>query len=342
MANPNTAERPSPAKILETLNAYHQTASLKTAIELDLFTAIADGAQDPKAIASRVNASPKGVRVLCDFLVIHGYLRKEHGKYQLSEESSIFLSKRSPAYLGSIIGFLSHDWHSNHYRKLTDIVRNGGALNGDGDNTKPNDEAWVPFARSMAPMMAPSAHFIAELLDAGSGKHAKVLDVAAGHGIFGVTFATHNPNAHITALDWPAVLEVAQENAHKHGVSSRYTVRPGSAFEADFGTDYDYVFLTNIFHHFDMPACERLMCRVHAALKPGGKAITLEFVPNEDRVSPPTPAAFSLVMLASTSAGDAYTFAEYHAMFTNSGFVQTTSHPVPGMPQTVLVSEKAA
>ena len=116
-------------------------------------------------------------------------MRKEHGKYQLSEESSIFLSKHSPAYLGSIIGFLSHDWHSNHYRKLTDIVRNGGALNGDGDNTKPNDEAWVPFARSMAPMMAPSAHFIAELLDAGSGKHAKVLDVAAGHGIFGVTFA---------------------------------------------------------------------------------------------------------------------------------------------------------
>lgn len=69
--------------------------------------------------------------------------------------------------------------------------------------------------------------------------------------------------------------------------------------------------------------------------------MTLEFVPNEDRVSPPTPAAFSLTMLVNTRAGDAYTFAEYDSMFTNSGFAQTNSHPIPGMPQTVLISEKA-
>ncbi len=281
------------------------------------------------------------MRVLCDFLVIHGFLHKEHGSYRLSEESAAFLSKRSPAYLGTIIGFLSADWHFDHYAKLTDIVKQGGALDGDGDNTKPNDAAWVPFARSMAPMMMPSANFIAELLDAKSGKAIKVLDIAAGHGIFGVTIAKENPNAHITALDWPAVLEVAKENAERHGVASRYTLRSGSAFETELGTDYDYVFLTNIFHHFDVPTCEKLMGRVHAALKPGGRAITLEFVPNEDRVSPPTPAAFSLIMLASTRAGDAYTLAEYNSMFGNSGFTKTISHPVPGMPQTVLISEKA-
>jgi len=106
------------------------------------------------------------------------------------------------------------------------------------------------------------------------------------------------------------------------------------------GTDYDYVLLTNIFHHFDEPTCEQLMRRVHAALKPGGKAITLEFVPNEDRVTPPTAAGFSLVMLASTDAGDAYTFSEYAKMFCNAGFAKSTEHPVPGMPQTVLISEK--
>jgi SAM-dependent methyltransferase len=341
MATPTTVHKPSPDKIFTTLNAYQQTASLKAAIELDIFTAISDGAHDLKAIAKQVNASEKGVRILCDFLVIHGFLHKEHGNYRLAEESAIFLSKRSPAYLGTIIGFLSQDWHSNHYAKLTEIVRHGGALGEDGDNTRPNDEAWVPFARSMAPMMVPSANFIAEMLDAKSGKAIKVLDIAAGHGMFGVTLAKANPNAQITALDWPAVLEVAKENAEKHGVFSRYAVRSGSAFEADLGTDYDYALLTNIFHHFDVPTCEKLMRRVHAALKPGGKAITLEFVPNEDRVSPPTPAAFSLIMLASTAAGDAYTFAEYNYMFTNSGFTKTTSHPVPGMPETVLISEKA-
>jgi len=100
------------------------------------------------------------------------------------------------------------------------------------------------------------------------------------------------------------------------------------------------VLLTNIFHHFDAPTCEKLMRRVHAALKSGGKAITLEFVPNEDRVSPPMAAAFSMVMLASTDSGDAYTFAQYEKMFGNAGFAKTTLHPIPNLPQQVVVSEK--
>ena len=115
---------------------------------------------------------------------------------------------------------------------------------------------------------------------------------------------------------------------------------PGSAFETELGDGYDYVLLTNIFHHFDQATCEKLMTRVHAALKDGGQAITLEFVPNEDRVSPPTAAMFSMVMLGSTDKGDAYTLSEYDKMFRNAGFSKTTLHQIPDMPQQVLVSEK--
>src|SRR5260370_28967786 len=116
----------------------------------------------------------------------------------------------------------------------------------------------------------------------------------------GMPLANRNRRGEVVAGDWPAVLEVAKENARAAGVSSRYTARAGSAFDADLGEGYDFVLLTNIFHHFDKPTCEKLMRRVHAALKPGGRAITLEFVPNEDRVTPPTAAAFSLIILANT------------------------------------------
>jgi ubiquinone/menaquinone biosynthesis C-methylase UbiE len=142
-------------------------------------------------------------------------------------------------------------------------------------------------------------------------------------------------------LDWGPVLEVAKENAKRAGVADRFIMLPGSAFEVELGTGYDFVLLTNILHHFDPPTCEKLLRRMQAALKPGGKTITLEFVPNEDRVTPPTAAGFSLVMLASTDAGDAYTLAEYEKMFRNAGFVKTTLHQIPDMPQQVLVSEKA-
>lgn len=340
MAAPTPTNRPSPEHIFNTLSAYQQSAALKAGIELDVFTAIADGANTSAALALKTNAAERGVRILCDYLTIHGFLIKEAGRYALTQESAIFLNRHSPACLASMADFLGNPWHKKNFEMLAEAVRKGGTASSDGDNTKPKEELWINFARSMAPLTVPAAEFIAGLIGAADGKPCKVLDIAAGHGMYGITVAKRNPNAQIVALDWPGVLEVAQENARKFGVADHYTAKPGSAFETEFGNGYDFVLLTNIFHHFDMPTCEKLMRRVRAALKPGGKSITLEFVPNEDRVSPPVAAAFSLAMLAGTDAGDAYTFSQYEKMFGNAGFVKTTLHPVPDVPQQVLVSEK--
>jgi len=133
------------------------------------------------------------------------------------------------------------------------------------------------------------------------------------------------------------VLRVALDNARKAGVQDRYDMLPGSAFEVDFGGPYDAVLLTNFLHHFDPPTCVGLLKKVHAVLRPGGRAATLEFVPNEDRVSPPMPAAFSMTMLASTVAGDAYTLSELTAMYNEAGFGGITAHPIPMSPHTVVM-----
>ena len=343
MATPTTASRPTPERIFNTLNAYQQTAALRSAIELDIFSAIGAGANTAAAIAAKTGAAEKGVRILCDYLTIQGFLNKEQGKYALTQESAIFLDRKSPACLASMAGFLGSPRARGIMDSFTESVRNGGSVWSEGgDNTKPNDEFWVAFAKSMAPLTVPSAEYISGLLRVEEGKPAKVLDIAAGHGMYGITVARKNPKAEVVALDWPNVLQVAKQNAQKFGVADRFSVREGSAFETEMGSGYDYVLLTNIFHHFDMPTCEKLMKRVQAALKPGGKAITLEFVPNEDRVTPPTAAAFSLMMLANTDSGDAYTFSEYDKMFRNAGFEKSTLHPVPEMPQQVIVSEKSA
>jgi precorrin-6B methylase 2 len=342
MATPSTSGRPTPERIFNALNAYQQTAALKTAIELDVFTAVGAGAHTPAALAAKTGAAEKGLRVLCDFMTIQGFLTKDQGKYALTQESAIFLDRKSPACVGSMTVFLGSRDLRRDFDSLTQAVRKGGSVSSGGDNTKPNDEFWVAFARSMAPLTVPSSEFISGLLRAEEGKQAKVLDIAAGHGMYGITIARKNPKAEIVALDWPNVLHVAQENAKKFGVADRYSVRAGSAFETEMGTGYDFVLLTNILHHFDAPTCEKLMKRVHAALKPSGKAVTLEFVPNEDRVTPPTAAAFSLIMLTNTDSGDAYTFSEYEKMFRNAGFPKSTLHQVPDMPQQVVVSEKSA
>lgn len=340
MATPTTNARPTPEHIFNTLNAYQQTVALRAAIELDVFTAIADGATDVASIAKKTGAAERGIRTLCDYLTIINFLTKENGRYALTQESGIFLNKRSPAYMGGITGFLASDHLMKKFSSLTEAVKKGGCAAEHGDNQEPNDEMWVTFARSMAPITTPAAMFIAQLTGMPQGKVCRILDIAAGHGMYGITMAKHNPNAQVTAVDWPNVLEVAKEHAEAAGVGARFKTQPGNAFDTELGTGYDFILLTNIFHHFDHATCEKLMRRVHAALKPGGQAITLEFVPNEDRISPRTPAMFSMVMLGSTDAGDAYTLKEYEKMFGNAGFSKTAMHQIPDMPQQVLVSEK--
>jgi hypothetical protein len=130
---------------------------------------------------------------------------------------------------------------------------------------------------------------------------------------------------------------VALDNARKAGIQERYDTLPGSAFGVDFGGPYGAVLLTNFLHHFDAVTCVGLLKRVRSALRPGGRVAALEFVPNEDRISPPMPAAFSLTMLTTTIAGDAYTLRELTAMYHDSGFRRVTSHPIPMSPHTIVM-----
>jgi len=340
MATPLGQKQPTPEVVFETLNAHQKTAALKAAIELEIFTAIAEGATSASTIARRCRASERGIRTLCDYLTIQNFLTKTAGNYGLSPVSATFLDKRSPAYLGSIAGFLTSPLAIDRYRNLTEVVRKGGALEDDQGTSEADNPMWIEFARSMAAMQFPSGEAIAAMVKADAGEKWKVLDIAAGHGVFGIAIAKHNPNSQIYAADWPAVLAVAMENAKNANVANRFHTIPGSAFDVDFGSGYDLVLLTNFLHHFDAPTNEKLLRKIHAAMNPKGQLVTLEFVPNEDRVSPPIPAQFSLTMLAGTRAGDAYTFAEFDQMLNNTGFSSNKLLPMPLGPQSVIISQK--
>jgi ubiquinone/menaquinone biosynthesis C-methylase UbiE len=329
----------TPEHIFETLNAYQKTAALKTAIELDVFSAIADGATTRASIAKRCQSSERGIRILCDYLVVNGFLLKNGQEYALADDSAVFLNRRSPAYIGAAAKFLALPEMINLYQDLTTIVRTGTSLKGEQSTNEPDSSKWVEFARSMSSLQRMTAVAVAETLCASAGEKWKVLDVAAGHGMYGVMIAKQNPNAEIFALDWPEVLKVAHENAKAAGVAARHHHVPGNAFEVDFGKDYDIVLLTGFLHHFDPQTIETILRKVHAALKPGGRAVTVEFIPNEDRVSPPASAAFSMIMLGTTRAGDAYTYSEYDKMFRNVGFTLNELRRSPG-PQSFIISKK--
>lgn len=333
-------QSPSPMLLFETLNAYQRTAAMKAAIELELFTVVAEGAETAPEIAARCAASDRGVRILCDYLVIIGFLTKNGDRYGLTPDAAVFLDRRSPAYMGGTIEFLLSPTIVAGFQELTAAVRKGGTAIPSEGTVAPEHPVWVQFARAMMPMMAMPAQQLVDLAPCPEDRKLSVLDIAAGHGLFGIAFARRYPHAEVTALDWPQVLEVARENAERAGVGGRHHLLPGSAFDVEYGTGHDLVLLTNFLHHFDVPTCETLLRKVHAALGEGGRAVTLEFIPNDDRVTPPPAAAFSLTMLGSTPSGDAYTFRELESMFRSAGFSRSELFPLPQSGGAVVVSHR--
>jgi 2-polyprenyl-3-methyl-5-hydroxy-6-metoxy-1,4-benzoquinol methylase len=172
----------------------------------------------------------------------------------------------------------------------------------------------------MAPIAQPVAAFAAAALKVKSAGPIQVLDIGAGHGWYGLAIAAQNPAAQIFALDSPLVLEIAIENARQVGAAGRYHPIPGGALDADFGGPYDLVIAGNVAHHLDSAANVRLFEKSRAALKPSGRLVIIDFVPNPDRVSPAPDASFALTLLATSASGDVYTLNEYSDMLRAAGF----------------------
>lgn len=331
---------PNPALLWEAFSGYQKTAALKAGIELDIFTVIADGANTAEAISSRCNASQRGIRILCDYLTVAGFLSKEEGRYTLPSTSDAFLNRNSPACMCSVVRFINSPGLMSAFSDLAETVRRGTTILPHGGTVEPEFSGWETFAESMIPLAAPSSEFVGEVAAAKGSAPKRVLDIAAGHGLFGISVARHVPQAEIVAQDWPNVLKVAEKNAQAAGIADRYRLLPGDAFEVEFGGGYDLVLMTNFLHHFDEPTCESLLTKVSAALNPGGRVLTVEFVPNEDRISPEIPATFALMMLGTTPNGDAYTLEQYRRMFGAAGFTGHELLPIPRSPQQLIISTK--
>lgn len=325
----------SPVPFVEAALAYQKTAAIKAAIDLDLFTIIGLGTDTVEALVSATGASARGLRILCDYLTVHGFLEKSGGRYTATPSSRAFLDRRSRTFMGSVIDF--HAAPAMCALFLNDplaYVRGGGAV-GLG-SIAADHPLWATFARAMMPVMVPVAETIARQVALWPTPPRKILDIAAGHGIFGISVAKALPAAELVAVDWPDVLSIAAENAKEAGVA-RFRAIAGDAFKVDWGEGYDLVLLPNFLHHFDPDSCVGLLKKIRSSLAPEGRTIAVEFVPNEDRVSPPFQASFAFYMLGSTPRGDAFTAADFDAMARAAGFGGAKVTPVPRSPQSLVV-----
>lgn len=325
----------SPALFFDAALGYQKTAAIKAAVALDLFTAVSQSGGGVEAIAKRTGAAARGVRILCDYLTLIGFLERDGDCYRPTRATEAFLTTTSPAWLGGAVDFLAApEMMSLWLGDPVSYVRNGGSAG--LAHLAADHPIWVKFARAMAPMMAPAAQAVADEIDAWRPQPRRLLDVAAGHGMFGITLAKALPRLHVVAIDWDAVLAVAKENAAAAGVSARYRTVSGSAFEVQWGQGFDVVLLTNFLHHFDKETCIGLLAKARESLAPGGRLLAVDMVPDEARLSPAFAAAFPFMMLASTPAGDAYTALEFEEMSRWAGFGECVVRALAPTPMSLV------
>jgi ubiquinone/menaquinone biosynthesis C-methylase UbiE len=307
----------NPQQLLQLSMSYTSSRILAAAVRLDVFAPLAAGPATADDVARAAGASERGTRMLLDGLIALQLLTKEGGRYRLTPAAAQYLLRDSPDFIGAI---LEDDTLWQTWAGLTDAVRTGRPPRRVEDQAEA--ERFFPvLIRSLHVLNREPARRAAQVLLAGGTRGPAVLDVACGSGVWGIAVAEADPDALVTFQDFPGVLEHTRQYTGRHGVAGRCTYLPGDLKQVDIGEGrYDLALLGNIVHSEGERSSRDLFRRLHRALRPGGRVVVIDLLPNDERTGPPYPLVFALNMLVNTEAGDTYTLAEYTRWLNEAGF----------------------
>lgn len=320
-----TTEPPSqsgmgPEQLLQMSLSFAPSRVLSSALQLDVFSHIAAGHQTAAEIARAESASERGLTMLLDALSALQLLIKSADRYQLTPVAENFLVRSSPSYLGSMMEN-DHIW--NAWGKLTEVIRTGKPALVIEEQAKA-EEFFPMLVRSLHIMNTEPARRLAEALGAGaSHRGLHVVDIACGSGIWGIAIAEADKEARITAQDFPGVFNVTREYIRRHNVEDRFDFLPGDLKEVDFGLErYDLALLGNIVHSEGERSSRDLFRRLHQSLRPAGRIVIIDMIPNDERTGPPFALLFAINMLVNTEQGSTFTLSEYSDWLKAAGFAR--------------------
>jgi precorrin-6B methylase 2 len=311
------------------------------AIRHGVFDALAAaGPLSAEELAGRTGTQPRGVRAVANALAGLGFLAKDGaGRYVLTPESDAFLVSSRPSFQGGLFKHVGTQLIPK-WLAINETLTSGRpprAVNREG----PGTEFFEQFVEDIFPMSYPAATVLGQHLNVAAATDTfRVLDLAAGSGVWGVAIAKQSPNVRVTAVDWPGVLGVTRRVAGRHEVGEQFVYVPGDLATADFGHGYRLATLGHILHSEGEARSRRLLKRTFDALAPGGTVAVAEFLCNEDRSGPANATIFAVNMLLNTDEGDAFTFGEIAAWLREAGFADVRTLDAPGPSPLVLATKR--
>lgn len=329
----------TPERIMQFAFAYAPPLMLEAAIHLRIFDVLDEGAKTVEEVSTATGASVRGLRALMNALVGLQFLAKETDeRYSLTPESAAFLVSTKPSFYG---GFFRHTSVQllPKWMEMREIVRTGRpaiSVNLEQDGA----QYFRDFILDIFPINYPSARALAEVLDvAHAAQTIRVLDLAAGSGVWGITLAQASPQVQVTAVDWAGVIPVTRETVSRFGVADRFRFVEGDLMEADFGKDYNVATLGHILHSEGEKRSRALLKKTFDALAPEGTIAIAEWLVNEDRTAPTHSLIFAVNMLVNTEAGDTFSFGEINDWLREAGFENARLVEAPGPSPLILATK---
>ena len=309
------------------VNGYTYSRVILTALDLDIFSVIGGQSWTIRRLARALDASERGVDILCRNLASLGLLDVQDGKYKNSPLGETSLNKKSPEYRGAYLSLLQRHW--DEWSQLTDSVRSGKPL--DDDEPVPEEEHRRAFTWAMHHRSRDMAPRIAKHIDLRGA--TTLLDVGGGPGTYTLALLAKWPKLHGTVGDRPAALQVARAVARKHPAGKRLSYLPLDFMEEDIPDSYDVIFLSNVIHIYGPDENIKLLKKIKAALNPGGRVIIQDFfLWDKKGLRPIETNLFALTMLLYTDTGNTYTAQEVKKWMTKAGFRTQTTIPTSDEP----------
>jgi ubiquinone/menaquinone biosynthesis C-methylase UbiE len=311
--------------------------TLAAAVELDLFSRIAEGKNTAQKIAAAAGTAEPATRRLLDALVAVGYLKKSAQAYRLTPGAAEYLVRGKPLYMGDnaqLGKMLAAAWSM-----LPEVVRSGRPLN-PGASERDRQEFFAKLVPALfANNFNAASAAVARLTPKEKAGIKRILDLGAGSAAWSIPLARALRKARVTVVDYPAVARVAREYTERWGVGDKYDYVEGDFNQVEFGSGFDLAILGHILHGGAPEWARDLLRRCCAALSPGGMLLIAEFVPNDERTGPEIALLFGLNMLINTEAGDVYTMREYREWLKDAGFRKVTTIAAPHVSPLILATK---
>ena len=323
------------------MQAFTKSLVLFVANDMGVFECLSQGALGLEEIVARLKVDRKGARILLDALVALRYLRKSGALYENRSDTARYLTSESPEYVGAM---LSHSYHSLGRRlRLEDVVRKGQKSKRKLPEFQATDAAERKSVRKFTVGLDQSsrmtARLVAEILDLNGTE--TMLDLGGGAGTYSIALAEKWPSLRPTIFEAPIPARLARARIKKAGLAKRVSVATGDFLKDDLGAErYDAALISNIIHIYSADQNEKILRKVHRALRPGGMIVIKDMFVNDGRDGPFYPLMFALTMLMFTDEGDTYTSSEVTDWLREAGFERIRRRVVIAQESFLLIGRK--